>query len=63
MKELFATYVLKNDKNETLAEFESNVSPEVLQDFLKENQNRFCKDKFIEYLKKFYTKIQKFSVL
>jgi hypothetical protein len=27
MKELFATYVLKNDKNETLAEFESNVSP------------------------------------
>jgi hypothetical protein len=63
MKELFATYVLKNDKNETITEFESNVSPEVLQDFLKENQNRFCKDKFIEYLKKFQRVIQKFNVL
>jgi len=40
MQKEIATYILKNDKNETLAEFESNIPASILQDYLKENQKQ-----------------------
>ena len=60
---IFSTYILKNDNNETLAEFESNITPELLQEYLKENHSRFCMESFKKFLNKFQRVIQKFSVL
>ena len=63
MQKEIATYILKNDKNETLAEFESSIPASILQDYLKENQNRFCKETFIKFVNTFLKVTKKFTIL
>ena len=63
MREKIATYILKNDKNETIAEFESNIPAKDLQEYLKQNNNRFNKESFIKFVNSFKTVINKFSVM
>lgn len=63
MKLEVATYILRNDKNEIIIEFESNIPGKYLQKFLSENQNKWNKEKFIAFVQSFKSVKNKFSIL
>ena len=63
MKSETATYILRNDKNEIIAEFESSIPVKYLQKFLSENFNKWNKEKFIAFVESFKTVSNKFSLM
>ena len=63
MKLEIAHYILRNDKDEIIIEFESNLPVSYLQKFLHDNFNLFDKNKFVKFVSSFKDIKNKFTIL
>ena len=58
-----ATWKLKNEKGELIAEFESDIPTEEFRKYLRENGNHFCRETFTKFVESFKIIKNKYNIL